>query len=55
MESLAIWRVFNYLAKTWYDLPTARMNEFYDWYQPAITVVWTLANEQEKARWQVSQ
>lgn len=49
-DSLPIWRVFNYLAKTWYDLPTARMDEFYGWYQPAISMVWGLANSQEKER-----
>ncbi len=49
-ESLPVWRVFNYLAKRWYDLPTSRMDEFYDWYTPAIGFVWAEANRQEKER-----
>ena len=49
-NSLPIWRVFNYLTKTWYDLPTSKMDEFYDWYNPAINFVWDLANQQELDR-----
>lgn len=49
-DSLPIWRVFNYLAKTWYDLPTRRMDEFHDWYQPAIGFTHSLAEDQEKER-----
>jgi len=52
--SLPIWRVFNYLAKTWYDLPTAKMDEFHVWYSPAIELVWSLANQQEKEQRAVS-
>jgi hypothetical protein len=50
MNSLPIWRIFNYLAKTWYDLPTARMDEFDGWYPPAISAVWSMANAQELER-----
>ena len=49
-ESLPIWRVFNYLAKTWYDLPASKMDEFWDWYNPAIALVWNMANQQELER-----
>ena len=50
METLPIRRVFNYLAKTWYDLPTSQMDEFYNWYTPAINFVWDMANKQEIER-----
>jgi hypothetical protein len=50
MESLPIWRIFNYLAKTWYDLPTTRMDELYSWYNPAISFVWKMAHQQELER-----
>jgi len=46
-ETLPIWRIFNYLARTWYDLPAAQMDEFYTWYNPAISFVWSRANQQE--------
>jgi hypothetical protein len=49
-ETLPVWRVFNYLAKTWYDLPTSKMDEFASWYEPSIDLVWKMANAQEIER-----
>lgn len=49
-DSLPIWRVFNYLAKTWYDMPTRELDAWDKWYVPAIDLVWSMANAQEKER-----